>query len=60
MTGIDRSKIDSMIYGIYQNSGRGLGFTKGKANVVNQKSCSECFKEGLKTYFVPEADKLKW
>jgi hypothetical protein len=57
MTEIDKSKITSMIYGIYQSSGRGIGFTEGKPNVVNRKSCSDCIKDGLKTYFVLQADK---
>jgi hypothetical protein len=59
MTVIDRSMIASMIYGIYQNSGSGIGFTEGKPNVINPKSCFDCIKEGLKTYFVPEANKTE-
>jgi hypothetical protein len=46
-----------MIYCIYQNNGRGLGFSEGLPNGISLKSCSECIKEGLKTYFVPEAVK---
>jgi len=59
MTGIDRSNVASMIYGIHKNNGEGIGFTEGKPNVAYLKSCSECFKEGLKTYFVSEADKTE-
>jgi len=57
MIGIDRRKVASMIYNIYQNNGRELSFTEGKPNETNPKSCSKCIKEGLKTYFVPEAIK---
>jgi len=44
-----------MVYIICQNHGRGLGFSEGLPNGISLKSCSECIKEGLKTYFVPEA-----
>jgi len=52
--GIDRSKVASMIYNLYKNNGKGVGFSYGKPNGINLKSCCECIKEGLKTYFVPE------
>jgi len=52
--GIDRSKVDSMIYSIYKNNGKGIGFSEGKPNEINLKACCECIKEGLKTYFVPK------
>jgi len=32
MIDIDRNKVASMIYGIYHNNGRGIGFTEGKPN----------------------------
>jgi hypothetical protein len=54
LSGIDRSKIASMIYSIYKNNGKGIGFSEGKPNEINLKSCCEFIKEGLKTYFVPE------
>jgi len=43
-----------MIYNIYKNNGKGIEFSKGKPNVISLKSCCECIKEGLKTYFVSE------
>jgi len=54
ISGFDRSKVTSMIYSIYQNHGRVLGFPEGLPNGVSLKSCAECIKEGLKTYFVPK------
>ena len=30
MSGIDRSRVASMIYNIYKNSGKGIGFSEGK------------------------------
>jgi len=54
ISGIDRSKVVSMIYSIYKNNGKGIRFSEGKPNEVNLKSCCECIKEGLKTYFVLE------
>jgi len=36
-----------------------IGFAEGKPIKTNLKSCSDCIKEGLKTYFVPEADKIE-
>jgi len=59
MSGIDRSKVAYMIYSIYQNNGKGLGFSEGMPNEISLKSCSECIKEGLKTYFVPESVESK-
>jgi len=57
--GIDRSKVASMIYSIYRNNGKGIGFSEGKPNQVNLKACCECIKEGLKTFFVPEGAKFE-
>jgi len=54
ISGIDRSKVAPMIYSIYHIHGRGLSFSDGIPNEINLKSCSECIKEGLKTYFVPK------
>ena len=54
ISGIDRSKVSHMIYNIYKNNGKRIGFLEGKPNGMNLKSCCECIKEGLKTYFVPE------
>ena len=42
-----------MIYSIYKNNGKGIGFSEGKSNGINLKSYCECIKEGLKSYFVP-------
>jgi len=54
MSGIDRSRVASMIYNIYINNGKGIGFLEGKPNETNLKSCCECIKEGLETFFVLE------
>ena len=43
-----------MIYSIYKNNGKGIGFSEGKPNGINLISGCECVREGLKTYFVPE------
>jgi len=59
MSGIDRSRVASMIYNIYKNNGKGIGFSEGKSNETNLKACCECIKEGVKTFFVPEGVKLK-
>jgi len=48
-----------MIYRIYKNNGKGIGFLEGKTNGVSLKACCECIKEGLKTFFVPEGAKFK-
>jgi len=39
MTGIDRRKVASMIYGIHRNNGEEIDFTEGKPNEVNLKYC---------------------
>ena len=39
MSGIDISKVASIIYSIYKNNGKGIGFSKGKPNGINLKSC---------------------
>ena len=54
ISGIDRSKVASIIYSIYKNNGKGIGFSDGRSNEISLKSCCECIKEGLKTFFVPE------
>jgi len=48
-----------MIYSIYNNNGKGSGFSKGKPNGIILKACCECIKEGLKTFFVPEGVKFE-
>ena len=59
ISGIDRSRVASMIYSIYKNNGRGIGFPEVKLEKTNLKSCCECIKEGLKTFFVPEGAELE-
>jgi len=59
MSGIDRSRVASMIYNIYKNNGKGIGFLEEKSNETNLKACCECIKEGLKTFFVPEGGKVE-
>jgi len=59
MSGIEKSRVASMIYNIYKNNGEGIGFSKGKPNETNLKACCECIKEGLKTFFVPERAKFE-
>jgi len=59
MSGIDRSRVTSIIYNIYKNNGKWIGFSEGKPNETNLKACCECIKEGLKTFFVPEATKFE-
>jgi len=59
ISGIDRSKVASVIYSIYKNNGKGIGFSEDKSNEINLKACCECIKEGLKTFFVPEGAKLE-
>jgi len=59
MTGIDIRKVASMIYNIYRNNGKGIGFSERKPNEISLKACYECIKEGLKTFFVPEGAKSK-
>jgi len=54
MSGIDRSKVASMIDSIYRINGKGIGFSERKPNEISLKSCCECIKEGLKTFFVPD------
>jgi len=46
-----------MIYSIYKNNGKMIGFSEGKPNGISLKACLECIKEGLKTFFVPEGAK---
>ena len=55
-TGIDRTKVASMIYSINQNNKKGIGFTRGNSSEVILKPCSD--KENLKTHFVSESEKV--
>ena len=55
-TGIDRTKVASMIYSMNQNSKKGIGFTGGNSSGVILKPCSG--KEDLKTHFVSESEKV--
>lgn len=48
-----------MIYNIYKNNGKGIGYSKGKPNEINPKAYCDCIKEGLKTFFVPEGVKYE-
>jgi len=59
MSGIDKSRVASMIYDIYKNNGKGIGFLEAKPNETNLKACCECIKEVLKTFFVPEGVKVE-
>jgi len=59
ISGIDRSKVASMIYSIYKNNGKGIGFSEDKPNEISLKACCECIKEWLKTFFVPEGAKFE-
>jgi len=52
MSGIDRSRVASMIYSIHKNNGKGIGFSEEKSNETNLKAYCECIKEGLKAFFV--------
>ena len=54
ISGIDRSKVGSMIYSIYKNNGKWIGFSEDKSKKISLKTCCECIKGGLKTFFVPE------
>jgi len=56
---IDRSKVAYMIYSIYKNNGKGIGFSEGKPNEISPKACCEYIKGGLKTFFVPEGAKVE-
>jgi len=59
MSGIGRSKVASMIYRIYRNNSKGIGFSEEKPNEISLKACCESIKEGLKTFFVPEGAKFE-
>jgi len=59
ISGIDKSKVDFMIYSIYKNNGKGIVFSEDKSNEISLKACCECIKEGLKTFFVPEGAKFE-
>jgi hypothetical protein len=58
VTGIDRSKVASMISNVIRNKGEGIGFTEefDKPNTT-PPPCSDCIKKSLNAYFVSEADK---
>jgi len=43
-----------MIYSIYKNNGKGIEFSEDKSKEISLKTCCECIKGGLKTFFVPE------
>jgi len=55
-TGIDRTKVASMIYSINQNNKKGIGFTGGNSGGVILKPCSD--KEEFKIHFVSESEKV--
>jgi len=57
-TGIDRTKVASMIYNINQNNKEGIGFTGGNSGEVILKPCSDNTKEGLTIHFVCESEKV--
>ena len=59
MSDIDRSKVASMIYNIYKNNGKRIGYSEGKPNEISLKACCECIKEGLKSFFIPEGAESK-
>jgi len=48
-----------MIYSIYKNNGKEIGFSEDKSNEISLEACCECIKEGLKTFFVPEGAKFE-
>ncbi|RHN41275.1 hypothetical protein MtrunA17_Chr8g0364361 [Medicago truncatula] len=54
MAGIDRSKVASMIYNIYKNNGKGIGYSEEKSKEYTLKSYCDCIKDELKSTFVPE------
>jgi len=51
--------VASMIYSIYKNNGKGIGFLEDKLNEISLKACCECIKEELKTFFVPKDAKFE-
>jgi len=55
-TGIDRTKVASMIYSINHNNKKGIGFTGGNSGGVILKPCYD--KEELKIHFVSESEKI--
>ena len=44
ISGIDRSKVASIIYSIYKNNGKGIGFSDDKSKEISLKTCCECIK----------------
>jgi len=59
MSDVDKNRVAFIIYNIYKNNGKVIGFSEGKPNETNLKACCECIKEGLKTFFVPEGVKVE-
>jgi len=51
--------VASMIYSIYKNNGKEIGFSEDKSNEISLEACCECIKEGLETFFVPEGAKFE-
>jgi len=43
ISGFDRSKVASMIYSIYKNNCKQIGFLDGKSKEISLKTCSESF-----------------
>ena len=54
VTGIDISKVSSMIYLVRRNKGEGIGEPK-----TTLPPCFPCTKKGLKAFFLPQVDKTK-
>ena len=48
ISGIDKSKVTSMIYNIYKNNDKGIGFSDGKSKEISLKICCVCIKVCLK------------
>jgi len=46
-----------MIYNIYKNNGKEIGFSEDKSKEISLKTCCDCIKGGLNTFFVPEGAK---
>jgi len=47
ISGIDKSKVASMIYIIYKNNGNGIGFSDGNSKEISLKTCCECIDESI-------------
>jgi len=59
MSGIDRSKVASMIYNIYKNNGKVIGFSEEKSNETNLKACCDISRKGWKPSLYLKVLKLK-